>query len=164
MGQVHLSIGLEQLRVGPQVAGIRADIDGDIAHQQDTLAVGIGLQCVPLGVEEELHRLVVADLVGQPCLCGSNSLRFPAAQSVRPVGKTGLPLLGLYRHEQSVVIQPEALRRAEGFVSRGGSCQQPVSSLFQQHRALVVQRTVVNGAHRLRGGDLFGGQIAICRQ
>ena len=164
MGQVHLSIGLEQLRVGPQVAGIRADVDGDIAHQQDTLAVGIGLQCVPLGIEEELHCLVVADLVSQPCLCGGNGFRLPAAQGVRPVGKTGLSLLGLYRHEQGVVLQPEALCRTEIFISRGGGCQQPVSGLFQQHRALVVQRTVVNGAYRLRGGDLFGGQIAICRQ
>ena len=164
MGQVHLSISLEQLRVGPQVTGIRADVDGDIAHQQDTFAVGIGLQRVPLGVEEELHRLVVADLVCQPCLCGGNDLRLPAAQGVRPVGKACLPLLSLYGHEQGVVLQPEALRGAEGLVSRGGGCQQPVSSLFQQHRALIVQCTVVNGVHRLRGGDLFGGQIAICRQ
>ena len=164
MGQVHLSIGLEQLRVSPQVAGIRADVDGDITHQQDTLAVGIGFQCVPLGVEEELYCLVVADLVSQPCLCGGNGFRLPAAQGVRPVGKASLSLLGLYRHEQGVVLQPEALRCAEGFVSRGGSRQQPVNSLFQQHRALVVQRTVVDGVHRLRGGELFGGQITVCRQ
>ena len=164
MGQMHLSVSLEQLRVGPQVTGIRADIDGDIAHKQDTLAVGVGLQRVPLGVEEELYCLVVADLVSQPCLCGGNGLRLPAAQGVRPVGKASLPLFGLYRHEQGVVLQPEALRCAEGFVSRGGSRQQPVNSLFQQHRALVVQRTVVDGVHRLRGGELFGGQITVCRQ
>ena len=164
MGQVHLSVSLEQLRVGPQVTGIRADVDGDIAHKQDTLAVGVGLQRVPLGVEEELYCLVVADLVSQPCLCGGNGFRLPAAQGVRPVGKASLPLFGLYRHEQGVVLQPEALRCAEGFVSRGGSRQQPVNSLFQQHRALVVQRTVVDGVHRLRGGELFGGQIAVCRQ
>ena len=164
MGQVHLSIGLEQLRVSPQVAGIRADVDGDITHQQDTLAVGIGFQCVPLGIEEELHCLVVADLVSQPCFCGGNDLRLPAAQGVRPVGKACLPLLCLYGHEQGVVLQPEALCCAEGFVSRGGGSQQPVGGLFQQHRALVVQRTVVNGAHRLRGGDLFSSQITICRQ
>ena len=165
MGKVHLSVGLEQFRMGPQVAGIRADVDGDIAHQQDTLAVGVGLQRVPLGVEEELHGLVVTDLISQPCFCSGNGLRLPAAQRVRPVGKTCLPLLGLHGHEQSVVLQPEALRCAEGLVSRGGGCQQPVSGLFQQHRALVVQRTVVNGVHRLRGGDLFSGQIAIrCQQ
>ena len=164
MGQVHLSIGLEQLRVSPQVAGIRADVDGDITHQQDTLAVGIGFQCVPLGIEEELHRLVVADLISQPCFCGGNDLRLAAAQGVRPVSKASLPLFRFHSHKQGVVLQPEALRRAEGFVSRGGGSQQPVSGLFQQYRALVVQRTVVNGAHRLRGGDLLGGQIAICRQ
>ncbi len=164
MGQMHLSVSLEQLRMSPQVAGIRADVDGDITHQQDTFAVGIGFQCVPLGIEEELHCLVVTDLICQPCFCGGNGLRLPAAQGVRPVSKASLPLFCFHSHKQGVVLQPEALRRAEGFVSRGGSRQQPVNSLFQQHRALVVQRTVVDGVHRLRGGELFGGQIAVCRQ
>ena len=63
---MHFSVGLEQLRVGPQVAGIRADIDGNIAHQTDALAIGVSLQGVPLGVEEELHGLVVVHLGGQP--------------------------------------------------------------------------------------------------
>ena len=85
--QVHLAIGLEQFRVGPQIAGIRADIDGNIAHQFDALAVGVSLQGIPLGVEEELHRLVVANASGKRCFGFGNGFRLAAAQCIRPVSR-----------------------------------------------------------------------------
>ena len=158
LGQMHFSVGLEQLRVGPQVTGIRADIDGNIAHQADALAVGVSLQGVPLGVEEELHRLVVIHRTGETLFCGSNGFRFAAAQVIRPVGKACLPLFGLDSHEQGVILQPEALRLAEGFIGGGGGCQQAVGCLFQDHRPLVVQCAVVDGAYRPYGGNFIGRQ------
>ena len=104
--QVHGAVGLEQLRVGPQVAGIRADIDGNIAHQPDALRVCVGLEGAPLGVEEKLHSLVVVDTPGKLCLGCGNGFRLAAAQRVRPVGKARLPLRGLHCHEQGIIVYP----------------------------------------------------------
>ena len=100
------AVGLEQLRVGPEVAGIGADVDGDVAHQLDAVAVGVALEGVPLGVEEELHGLVVVHLGGQPLLGSGEGRRLPGAQVIGPVGETGLLLLGLNGHEEGIVLEP----------------------------------------------------------
>ena len=164
--QVYLAVGLEQFRPGPQVAGIGADVDGDVAHQQDALAVGVVLQRVPLGVEEELDRLEVADRLGQPLLRGRESRRLPGAQIVRPVAETGLMLLGLDCHKEGVIVQPEALRLTERRVLWGGVGQQPVGGLLQEDRTLVVERTILDGAdgqsrrHFVLGQQTLLGQNA----
>ena len=164
LGQVDLPIGLEKLRPGPEVAGIRADVDGDIAHQLDALFVGVGLEGAPLREEEELHGLVVIHRIGQPHTGGGQSRRLTGAQRVGPVGQTRLPLLGFQGHEQGVIVQPEVLRGAEIGVGFAGLGQKPVCGPFQDHGSLVVQRTVIHGADRHRSGDLIGGEPAVLGQ
>ena len=105
-----------------------------------------------------MHRLVVIHRTGEALFCGSNGFRFAAAQVIRPVGKACLPLFGLDSHKQGVILQPEALRLAEGFIGGGGGCQQAVGCLFQDHRPLVVQCAVVDGAYRPCGGHFIGRQ------
>ena len=161
LGQVDLPIGLEKLWPGPEVAGIRADVDGDVAHQLNALLVGVGLEGAPLGEEEELHSLVVIHRIGQPHTGGGQSRGLTGAQRVGPVGQTGLPLLGFQGHEQGVIVQPEVLCGAEIGVGFAGLGQQPVCGPFQDHGALVVQRTVIHGADRHRSGDLIGGEPAV---
>ena len=71
-------------------------------------------------------------------------------------------LLGLDGHEQGVILQPEVLPGAERVVGLRGGGQQPVSGLFQHQRALAVEGTIINGTHRLGGGQLGLGQETIC--
>ena len=162
--QVHGAVGLEQLRVGPQVAGIRADIDGDIAHQPDALRVCVGLEGAPLGVEEKLHSLVVVDTPGKLCLGCGNGFRLTAAQRVRPVGKARLPLRGLHCHEQGIILQPEAVFAAEGFISGGRGGQQTIRCFFQDNGPLVVERTVIDGSDGPFRRNLVSGQPAVRSQ
>ena len=164
LGQVDLPIGLEELRVGPQVAGIRADIDGNVTHQLHAFCIGIGLEGVPLGVEEELHGLVIIHLLRQPGPGGGQCFRLTGAQSIRPVGEACLMLLGLDGHEQGVILQPEVLPGAERVVGLRGGGQQPVGGLFQHQRALAVEGTIINGTHRLGGGQLGLGQETLLDQ
>ncbi len=164
-GQVDGAVGLEQLRVGPEVAGIGADVDGDVAHQLDAVAVGVGLEGVPLGVEEELHGLVVVHLIGQPLLGSGEGRRLPGAQVVGPVGETGLLLLGLNGHEEGIVLEPAALGLTESLIGRGRGSQQPVGRFMEHHGPLLVERTVIDGTHRLGRGQLSLGEEAVrCQQ
>ncbi len=153
--QVDLAIGLEELRVGPQIAGIRADIDGNVTHQLHAFAVGIGLEGVPLGVEEKLHGLVIIHRTGEPAV-RRPVLPVAAAQSIRPVGKACLMLLGLDSHEQGVILQPEVLRSQKRVGRRRGGCQQAVGGLFQHQRALAVECAIIDGTHRPWGGHCIG--------
>ena len=162
--QVGLAVGLEKLRPRPQIAGIRADVDGDISHQLDSLAVGIGFQGVPLGVEEELHRLEIIHLPGQTLPGSGYGSGLAGAQVIRPVTQACLSLFGLDGHEQGVIVQPEALCRAEVFVLHAGCSQQTVSGFLQHHRALLVEHAVVHRSNRNLSGNLISGQIALLVQ
>ena len=158
------SIGLKQFRTCPEVAGVRADVDGDVAHQLDAVAVGVGLEGIPLGVEEELHGLVVVHLSGQPCLGGGESRRLPGAQVIGPVGKSGLLLLGLDGHEEGIVLKPVALGLAEGLVGRSGGRQQTLRRLAKDDGPLLVERAIIDALCGLRGGKLVLRQQTICCQ
>ena len=164
IGQMDGSIGLEQFRTCPEVAGVRADVDGDVAHQLDAVAVGVGLEGIPLGVEEELHGLVVVHLSGQPCLGGGESRRLPGAQVIGPVGKSGLLLLGLDGHEEGIVLKPVALGLAEGLVGRSGGRQQTLRRLAKDDGPLLVERAIIDALCGLRGGKLVLRQQTICCQ
>ena len=72
-----------------------------------------------------------------------------------------MPLEG---HEQGVVVQPEVLRGAELGVGGGGGGQQPGGGFLQDHRALVVERAVIDAADRGRSGHLAGQQPAFVCQ
>ena len=168
LGQVDSAVGLEELGPGPQVAGVRADVDGDVAHQLHAVGVGVGLQGVPLGVEEELHGLVVGYFIGKAGVGLGQRLGLAAAQRVRPIGKACLLLLGLDGHEEGVIVQPEGLRRAEGLILRRGSRQQAGGGFVQHGGPLGVKCAILHMAHGLRGGKLclrqqarFGQQAVI---
>ena len=164
IGQMDGSIGLEQFRTCPEVAGVWADVDGDVSHQPDAVAVGVGLEGIPLGVEEELHGLVVVHLSGQPCLGGGESRRLPGAQVIGPVGKSGLLLLGLDGHEEGIVLKPVALGLAEGLVGRSGGRQQTLRRLAKDDGPLLVERAIIDALCGLRGGKLVLRQQTICCQ
>ena len=90
--------------------------------------------------------------------------RLTGAQSIRPVGEACLMLFGLDGHEQGVILQPEVLPGAERVVGVRGGGQQPVGGLFQHQRALAVEDTIINGTHRLGGGQLGLGQETLLDQ
>ena len=158
--QVDFAVGLEEFRPGPEVAGVRADVDGNVAHQPHAMGVGVGFQGVPLGVEEELYGLVVAHLVGEAGFGLGQRLGLAAAQVVRPIGEACLILLRLDGHKEGVIVQPEALRFAESFILRRGGSQQADGGFVQHGGPLGVERAVIHTAHGLRGGDFLRRQQA----
>ena len=115
--------------------------------------------------EEELHGLVVVHLGGQPLLGGGEGRRLPGAQVVGPVGETGLPPLGLDGHEEGIVLEPAALGFTESLIGRGRGSQQAVGRFMEHHGPLPVERTVIDGTHRLGRGQLSLGEKTVhCQQ
>ena len=111
--QRAVRVYLEQRRVGPEVGGIRRNVDRNVTDELHALCVGVGLQSGPLLVKQVLHHLPEADLPCQtrPC-CGQR--RGPACAYVfGPQRKGAHAVFRLQSHEQRVIVQPERVGGAE---------------------------------------------------
>ena len=111
-----------------------------------------------------MHRLVVIHRTGKRCFGFGNGFRLAAAQCIRPVSKAGLTLCSLHSHEQGVILQPESLLFAEGFISGGRGGQQTIRCFFQDNGPLVVERAVIDGSDGPFRRDLVGGQQIVRSQ
>ena len=56
---VVVCIQVHQRRIGPHVAAVEGQVNGNVAEQQHTAAGGIAVQLLPLLVEQELQNLDV---------------------------------------------------------------------------------------------------------
>ena len=97
-------VQLEELRLAPDIRRVHRDIDGDVADQADALLAGIGLEGLPLAVEQELDKAVKVDLVLQLFRIGPHGkVPVHADVLVRPLGPADHAEVHLHGHIEGIV-------------------------------------------------------------
>ncbi len=130
-----LPIELKQLRVAPDIRRIGRHKDGEVAHQPNASAMGIGPQHLPLAEEEILREAMKVHPRREPPRGAAQGRRATLAPFFRPLLPTRPRALFLQGHEQGVVVQPGGLVSAErqivGLRSGRGSRLKLVPGQFQ---------------------------------
>jgi len=110
-GQIAGLVNLKQLRLCPKIAGIRRNIDWDVADNGNSPLICIAFQRGPLLIEPILKHLPVPDLIraANPCLL--DCLRITVAQRLWPFYESLLAIFLLERHEKRIIRQPERIGR-----------------------------------------------------
>ena len=137
-------VQLEQLRVRPDVRPVGRNVNGDVPHDLDVLAVGVGFQAAPLLVEFELHVLLELYVEVQLPVVMLQS-KAPVHPDILRPGAEGLVVEeDFQRHEQGVVVQPPAVVPDEVLIVRIGADAAALVGLVQQGKTVLVELVEVH--------------------
>ena len=137
-------VQLEQLRVCPDVRAVGGNVDGNVPHDLDMLAVGVGLQAAPLLVEFELHVLLELYVKVQLPVVMLQRKAPVHPDVLRPCAERLVVEEGFQRHEQGVVVQPPAVVPDEVLIVRVCAYAAALIGLAQQGKAVLVELVKVH--------------------
>ena len=160
-------VQLEQLRVGPHIRAVGRDIDGNIAHNLNVLAVGIGLQLHPLLIELELQvflELYVKIQLPVVVVDGETPVH---PDVLGPLAERHIVKVAFQRHKQGKVIQPPGVVPAEGLIRRILGNIAALIGLVQQVQPVFAELVKIHLgriAAKVHGVALPAGQNALLNQ
>ena len=126
-----LLVEQEQLRVGPDVARVGGDEEGQVADQAQAPGPGVLLEACPLAEQDELCPADLIDRVGQVPTGPGQGRRVAPDQLGRPLEVMDAVVPGLQGPEQGVVLQPVRLLAAELLVGGPQVGAVPARKRFQ---------------------------------
>ena len=140
--RIQILVQQEHSRIGPHLYRVIRHIDGHIANDLDTLAVGIVPKGLPLGIEQILQEAVEVHFVLQLCAIFLQRSRLTEFDGILPLIPGHTPELLLQRHKQRKVRQPCLLLAAEGAELLG--LLKAVECLAQHAETALIQQAKVH--------------------
>ena len=116
--RTQVVIQTEKCRRRPDIRGVIGDINRHIAYDADTAVIGITSEVLPLTPEFILKEALKVNGCGQFFPLSGQSVRFMPPQFLRPVFPGGASADFFDRHEQRVVIKPDAVGLNERLIRR----------------------------------------------
>ena len=146
---------MEKLGGAPHIRGIHGHIDGHIADKLDLLFHGVSLQRIPLFEEQILQKHIEVHIFPQVFGIFSHGLRPAQADVLIPLDPTDHIEMGLYRHEEGIVLDPLPVffsERGDLFLILGRA---PGKGLPQHREAVIIDAAVVHSGRVAAPGDVF---------
>ena len=126
-----LLVEQEQFRVGPDIARVGGDEEGQVADQAQAPGLGVLLEACPLAEQQELCEADLIDRVRQVPAGPGQGSRVAPDQLGRPLEVIGALVPGFQRPEQGVVLQPVRLLVAELLIGGPQVGARPARKWFQ---------------------------------